>query len=93
MAPLKGELGAKRSEGFSQKGTSSCVKHIPISRLDKGGTPGYNEDKRGHCYFSGQATKIPAHFMRREVVQMWKKALQVLLLAAILLLALSTKAC
>ena len=21
-----------------------------ISRLDKGGTPGYNEDKRGHCY-------------------------------------------
>ena len=31
--------------------------------------------------------------MRREVVQMWKKALQVLLLAAILLLALSTKAC
>ena len=50
MAPLKGELGAKRSEGFSQKGTSSCVKHIPISRLDKGGTPGYNKDKRGHCY-------------------------------------------
>ena len=50
MAPLKGELGAKRSEGFSQKGTSSCVKSIPISRLDKGGTPGYNEDKRGHCY-------------------------------------------
>ena len=36
---------------------------------------------------------IPAQFMRREVVQMWKKALQVLLLAAILLLALSTKAC
>ncbi len=31
--------------------------------------------------------------MRREVVQMWKKALQVFLLAAILLLALSTKAC
>ena len=31
--------------------------------------------------------------MRREVVQMWKKALQVLLLAEILLLALSTKAC
>ena len=31
--------------------------------------------------------------MRREVVQMWKKALQVLLLVAILLLALSTKAC
>ena len=31
--------------------------------------------------------------MRREVVQMWKKALQVLLLTAILLLALSTKAC
>ena len=36
---------------------------------------------------------IPAHFMRREVVQMWKKALQVILLAAILLLLLATKAC
>ena len=47
----------------------------------------------GHCYFSGQATKIPAHFMRREVMPMWKKALQFLLLTAILLLALSTKAC
>ena len=31
--------------------------------------------------------------MRREVVQMWKKALQFLLLTAILLLMLSTKAC
>ena len=31
--------------------------------------------------------------MRREVVQMWKRLLQVLLLAAILLLVLSTKAC
>ena len=50
MAPLKGELGAKRSEGLSPKGLTSCVKGIPISRLDKGGTPGYNEDKRGHCY-------------------------------------------
>ena len=35
MAPLKGELGAKRSEGFFPKGLTSCVKHIPISRLDK----------------------------------------------------------
>ena len=31
--------------------------------------------------------------MRREVMPMWKKALQVILLAVILLLALSTKAC
>ena len=50
MAPLKGELGAKRSEGFFPKGLTSCVKSIPTSRLDKGGTPGYNEDERGHCY-------------------------------------------
>ena len=35
MAPLKGELGAKRSEGLSPKGLTSCVKDIPISRLDK----------------------------------------------------------
>ena len=35
MAPLKGELGAKRSEGFFPKGTTSCVNGIPISRLDK----------------------------------------------------------
>ena len=35
MAPLKGELGAKRSEGVSPKGLTSCVKSIPISRLDK----------------------------------------------------------
>ena len=35
MAPLKGELSAKRSEGFSPKGLTSCVKGIPISRLDK----------------------------------------------------------
>ena len=36
---------------------------------------------------------IPAHFMGREVMPMWKKALQVILLAAILLLLLATKAC
>ena len=35
MAPLKGELGAKRSEGLSPKGLTSCVKRIRISRLDK----------------------------------------------------------
>ena len=35
MAPPKGELGAKRSEGLSPKGLTSCVKGIPISRLDK----------------------------------------------------------
>ena len=29
MAPLKGELGAKRSEGLSPKGLTSCVKRIP----------------------------------------------------------------
>ena len=38
------------TEGLSPKGLTSCVKGISISRLDKGGTPGYNEDKRGHCY-------------------------------------------
>ena len=35
MAPLKGELGAKRSEGLSPKGLTSCVKGIRISHLDK----------------------------------------------------------
>jgi len=31
MAPLKGELGAKRSEGLSPKGLTSCVNRIRIS--------------------------------------------------------------
>ena len=45
------------TEGLSPKGLTSCVKGIPISRLDKGGTPGYNEDKRDTATCS-QAPKI-----------------------------------
>ena len=57
MAPLKGELSAKRSEGFSTKGLTSCVKRIRISRLDKSRVFGIMRTK-GDTVTCSQAPKI-----------------------------------
>ena len=56
MAPLKGELGAKRSEGFFPKGTTSCVNGIPISRLDKS-PPSAIMKTKGDTVTCSQASK------------------------------------
>ena len=57
MAPLKGELGAKRSEGLSPKGLTSCVNRIRISRLDKNRVSGIMKTK-GDTVTCSQAPKI-----------------------------------
>ena len=56
MAPLKGELSAKRSEGFFPKGTTSCVNGIPISRLDKS-PPSAIMKTKGDTVTCSQASK------------------------------------
>ena len=69
MAPLKGELGAKRSEGFSQKGTSSCVKHIPISRLDKSQVSAIMKTK-GDTVTCSQAPDLIANMLYQLTIRL-----------------------
>ena len=69
MAPLKGELGAKRSEGFFPKGTTSCVKGIPISQLDKS-PPSAIMKTKGDTATCSQAPDLIANMLYQLTIRL-----------------------
>ena len=69
MALLKGELGAKRSEGFFPKGTTSCVKGIPISRLDKSRVSAIMKTK-GDTVTCSQAPDLIANMLYQLTIRL-----------------------
>ena len=69
MAPLKGELGAKRSEGLSPKGLTSCVKRIRFSRLDKSRVSAIMKTK-GDTVTCSQAPDLIANMLYQLTIRL-----------------------
>ena len=92
MAPLKGELGAKRSEGLSPKGLTSCVKGIPISRLDKSRVSAIMKTK-GDTVTCSQAPDLIANMLYQLTIRLPSSGQHAFVESASSKIAVSSKNC